>query len=102
MAFSKHAFLISRRSEMGIFDLSHPPRCSGPSEYDPVCEVCGGAVDNNACICPECPVCGEIGDPASYEEHGLIKAQAQIAQRAAVKKPRRLSENRSRSEGKPF
>ncbi len=75
---------------MGIFDLSYPPGRSGPSEYNPVCEVCevcGGAVDNNACICPECPACGEIGDPACYEKHGLIKTPTQIAQRAAVNKP---------------
>ncbi len=71
---------------MGISGSSHPPGCSGPSEYDPLCEVCGGAVDSNEYIWPECLVCGEIGAPTCYEMHGLVKTPAQIAQRAAAEK----------------
>ncbi len=31
--------------------------------------MCGEPVD--ACVCPECPVCGCQGDPACYPTHGL-------------------------------
>lgn len=33
------------------------------------CDGCGESVDN--CICPECPKCGEQGNPTCYTEHGL-------------------------------
>lgn len=33
------------------------------------CEVCFRHVDD--CICPECPKCGDFGNPQCYIEHGL-------------------------------
>jgi len=33
------------------------------------CEMCGQ--DTNICICPECPRCGEIGNPMCYQEVDL-------------------------------
>jgi hypothetical protein len=33
------------------------------------CEVCGYYSDD--CVCPECPLCGEIGDPYCYQEVDL-------------------------------
>lgn len=56
---------------MGIFGWSYPPGCSGtPYDEDYPCEVCGEFEDK--CICPECLVCGGIGDPKCYEQHGLF------------------------------
>ena len=65
---------------MGIFGWSYPPGCSGPPDQDePPCDVCGEFVD--ACICPECRVCGVQGDPACYvplpQGHGLRQSMAQ-------------------------
>ena|SRR6267154_4781490 len=40
------------------------------------CEVCGEAVDD--CICPECPKCGEYGNPKCYNKHGLIPTFQQV------------------------
>jgi hypothetical protein len=37
------------------------------------CEICGKSVDD--CTCPECPVCGSVGDPVCYEKHGLVKQE---------------------------
>ena len=58
-----------------IFGWSYPPGVTGnepeiSGDYGP-CEVCGMSTDD--CICPECPVCGIVGDPKCYKEHGLIK-----------------------------
>lgn len=42
-------------------------------EYDeqfPVCEICNRDVLD--CECPECPVCGEVGNPACAEQHGMV------------------------------
>lgn len=40
-----------------------------PPDYDDYpCEVCGEFEDN--CICPECPVCGNVGYPGCYRDHG--------------------------------
>ena len=38
------------------------------------------------CVCPECPTCGEIGDPACYAEdgHGLVRSPEQVAAREAA------------------
>lgn len=70
---------------MGIFGWDLPPGCTtrhieeaygteGP------CDVCGRDIDH--CICPECPVCQGIGDPACYEHHGVVRSAFQIASRA--------------------
>jgi hypothetical protein len=64
---------------MGIFGWSLPPGCSTlpVEEPDGPCDVCGKEIDD--CICPECPECGDIGNPACYIEHGMVKTQEQIA-----------------------
>jgi hypothetical protein len=61
---------------MGKFGWSLPPGCGKlpGEEPDPPCKTCGKDVDN--CICPECPVCGVVGEPDCYLEewrggHGL-------------------------------
>lgn len=57
---------------MGKFDsYFDPPECDpGP------CLCCAGEFED--CGCPECPVCGSIGDPKCYEQHGLVYEQWQI------------------------
>lgn len=65
---------------MSIFGWSYPPGCSGPPDDDRPCEVCGRNVDD--CICPECPSCGEVGNPFCYElgmGHWMQKTPEQIA-----------------------
>lgn len=55
---------------MSLFGWGYPPGVSNiPGDEPFVCEVCGQSDDN--CICPECPVCGEIGWPECYRKHGL-------------------------------
>jgi len=55
---------------MGTYDTrGGTPRHDPCFDYDPPCEVCGG--DPFDCPCPECPVCGVVGDPKCYKEHGL-------------------------------
>jgi len=51
---------------------------------DPRCAVCGR--DPSTCLCPECPVCGEVGNPACYVgndlvdgDHGIAETDEQIA-----------------------
>jgi hypothetical protein len=60
-----------------LFGWSYPPGCSGPptDDNDGPCEVCGEHIDN--CICPECPVCGECGNPDCYIHHGLRRTEEQ-------------------------
>jgi hypothetical protein len=75
-------------SNRSIFGWSYPPGCSGPPEYDEEpCEICGEHIDN--CICPECPVCGAVGDPLCYKakphpygkyypgHHGMVRTEEQ-------------------------
>lgn len=67
-----------------IFGWSLPPGVS-MSDIAPdtgPCDVCGHT--DADCICPECPVCYEHGNPACYEKHGLIRTQAQIDGRKAL------------------
>ena len=40
------------------------------------CECCGKPVDD--CICPECSVCGQYGNPKCYKEHGLKYSAEQV------------------------
>lgn len=59
---------------MPDFGWSLPPGAAGhPSapwnQPDMPCEVCGLEVDR--CICPECPVCEEQGNPLCYD--GAVK-----------------------------
>lgn len=54
----------------------YPPGCSGtPFDDDDYCEVCAQLVDD--CVCPECEVCGDVGDPACYRGHGLKRTELQ-------------------------
>jgi hypothetical protein len=58
-----------------MFGWSYPPGVSGnepeiTGEYGP-CECCG--MDHADCCCPECPVCGEAGNPNCYTDHGEEK-----------------------------
>lgn len=52
---------------MGIFGWSYPPGVSSvPGDEECFCEMCGKSVDGGDCICPECPRCGEFGNPDCY------------------------------------
>lgn len=58
---------------MGAFNM--PPGVS-PSDIPgwgelERCDVCGRDLDR--CPCPECHVCGEVGNPKCYALHGLVK-----------------------------
>jgi hypothetical protein len=71
---------------MGLFGWDLPPGAS-MNDIDPLegpCEVCG--TDPANCNCPECPTCGEWGNPDCYVNHGLTRTQAQIDSRAAYDK----------------
>lgn len=62
-----------------VFGWNYPPGCSGPPDDDYPCMVCGQY--EGFCECPECPVCGEYGNPECYKEHGLQLTFLQIHQR---------------------
>jgi hypothetical protein len=57
-------------------------------DEDP-CECCGH--DTTDCICPECPVCGEQGNPACYalglnpKDHGLKFNKEQLIGQAKMR-----------------
>lgn len=62
-----------------IFGWSLPPGVT-MNDIDPPsgsCEVCGGDIDRDDCICPECPVCSDFGNPRCYIEHGLRRTEEQ-------------------------
>ena len=69
---------------MGLFGWSLPAGCGTlPSEEDSFCEVCYGNPDSEkkgGCICHECLVCGDYGNPDCYKNHGMIKTYKQINQ----------------------
>lgn len=77
---------------MGRFGWSLPPGCGQlPGEGpDGPCEVCGGNPDKSGeggCICPECPVCGDQGNPTCYSGTcGMRPNPAQEAQLAIMEK----------------
>lgn len=55
-----------------------PPGCTGNESYfhdGGPCACCGR--DPAECICPECPDCGEHGNPRCYEEHTLAEFSVQ-------------------------
>lgn len=55
---------------MGIFGWSYPPGCSSvPGDEETPCAICGKWVDD--CICPECPVCGMVGETSCYRYSGI-------------------------------
>lgn len=83
---------------MSIFGWDYPPGCSSvPGDEEFPCSVCGQWMDD--CICPECPVCGEIGNPDCYGDpvhdpaapvpipcrlhHGLHRTREQYASMTA-------------------
>lgn len=59
------------------------------------CEVCGRWSDD--CICPECPKCGQYGDPQCYRKHGLSMSAIQIASKLECEEAMR-EENRRADE----
>lgn len=36
---------------------------------DPLCKVCFAPA--SGCVCPECPTCGDFGNPDCYKNHVL-------------------------------
>jgi len=44
--------------------------------WDWPCEVCGENSDKD-CVCPQCDVCGCIGDPQCYVVHGIQRSEIQ-------------------------
>ena len=52
------------------FGWSYPPGCSSVPGDEPCwCEICRQYDDN--CVCPECPRCGDIGNPDCCKEVDL-------------------------------
>ena len=69
-----------------IFGWSYPPGCSGPPDYSPECEICLGSPEAD-CLCEECPVCGDAGNPQCYVMlaadsfgHGMFLSPEQLWQ----------------------
>lgn len=52
-------------------------RSDDPPLEPEICQVCGFEPDNG-CECPECPVCGCIGDPDCYSLHGLARPEGEF------------------------
>lgn len=79
-----------------LFGWDLPPGVSVrdlPGYDETPCAVCGNWADD--CICPECPTCGQQGDPNCYveeipcvpkskENHGLHLSQEQVASLSAA------------------
>lgn len=70
-----------------MFPSDYPPGCHSVPDYEPaMCEVCGGdhglgcPDEPGSCICPDCPKCGQFGDPNCYRNHGLVITWAQANQ----------------------
>lgn len=75
-----------------IFGWSYPPGCSGPPDDPEFCEVCGNDVDS--CVCPECKVCGEVGRPSCYKDHGMVMDVQQLTAKVAADKRQKEEEER--------
>lgn len=69
----------------------------GALDMQGYCEICGEKWDK--CICPECPICGEQGKPACYEDHGLIRTKKQIKNKARKDKELAKEDEYYRLEG---
>jgi hypothetical protein len=70
-----------------IFGWDLPPGCTHQHIEDALgvdvpCECCGHHVDD--CICPECPTCGETGNPKCYKttdiDHGINAMEYSLQQ----------------------
>lgn len=66
-----------------------PPGCTDRMIDDAMganahCEVCLQHVDS--CVCPECPTCGDAGNPHCYQHHGLEHTAEQLDARARAEK----------------
>jgi hypothetical protein len=57
-------------------------KTAAPDFDEGPCLCCGKPIDN--CICPECPVCSEYGNPECYKEHGLKYSAEQVEGMKAV------------------
>ena len=83
-----------------IFGWDLPPGCS-QADIDRAagmgqpCEMCGQSVDNDDCICEECPVCFSYGDPYCYEHHGM---EYNIAQYLLLMEQEKIWEEEARYE----
>ena len=67
---------------MSIFGWDLPPGCSGRDidnafGAEPVCDLCGVGVD--ACDCPDCLKCGEVGRAECLTDHDMTLTPEQIA-----------------------
>lgn len=74
---------------MGGFNLPPGVTVSMLPGNEPVgpCDVCAGDPEAlidapKAVSAPECPECGAWGDPQCYENHGLVRTEGQILNRA--------------------
>ncbi len=62
---------------MGTYDtIGGAPRHDPAFDHDPPCAVCGldpygDFPEGKSCNCSECLVCGGVGDPRCFAEHGL-------------------------------
>lgn len=64
-----------------LFGWSLPPGVSHlPGDEDVICDVCKQV--DTVCSCPECSVCGDVGNPVCYHEHGLKMTKEQWLGRA--------------------
>ena len=63
---------------MSIFGWSLPPGCGKlPGEEDEgPCQVCG--FEEDRCVCFECSVCGETGNPDCYTKEGCNQEKLEI------------------------
>lgn len=56
-----------------------------PYDDESPCEMCGNFVAG--CTCPECVVCGMVGDPHCYPDHGMAYTAEQLRETERRKLP---------------
>lgn len=61
-----HEVTEAQREQPCNMEGNHMSRHHLPPVAFDRCEVCAHSVDD--CICPECPECGQVGDPNCYED----------------------------------
>ena len=64
------------------FAQMHNAYLSPPEYPDLPCDTCGG--DPSDCDCPECPVCGESGNPYCYDAGHLTYTTRQLIGRTKL------------------